>query len=156
MCESVPYLNCSNRVIASCKIKSYVIYSFHMKDKKINFENPPSGDHLLKILEALANPHRLRIVAILTKERNYISELARVLKMSRPLLYMHLQRLEKAELITSSLELSEDGKAMKYVAITPFALQLNPEQITEGVKTLTIKTIQSAGSEGKKKKEDDL
>lgn len=116
--------------------------------------DPPSGDYLLKVLEALANPHRLRIVATLTKERNYISELARVLKMSRPLLYMHLQRLEKAELITSSLELSKDGKAMKYVAITPFMLQLNPEIIKEAAKTLTIKTTKSAGSDGKKNKED--
>ena len=32
---------------------------------------------------------------------------------SRPLLYMHLDRLEKAGLVTGQLELSDDGKAMK-------------------------------------------
>jgi len=38
---------------------------------------------------------------------------ARRLGTSRPLLYMHLDRLEKAGLVTGQLELSDDGKAMK-------------------------------------------
>jgi DNA-binding transcriptional ArsR family regulator len=39
-----------------------------------------SGDVLLRVLAALANPHRLRIVAALTGGRNYVSQLARDLR----------------------------------------------------------------------------
>ena len=69
---------------------------------------------LLQQLAALASPHRMRIVAELKSGRNYVSELARVVGLSRPLLQMHLTKLEAAGLVTSRLELSSDGKAMKF------------------------------------------
>jgi DNA-binding PadR family transcriptional regulator len=47
---------------------------------------------------------------------------------------MHLDRLEKAGLVTGHLELSEDGKAMKYFELAPFDLQLTAEKITEAVR----------------------
>ncbi len=97
----------------------------------------PSGDELLRMLAALANPHRLRIVAALAGGRNYVSRLARELGMSRPLLHMHLQRLEAAGLVTGTLELSEDGKAMKFFEVAPLALHLTPATIVEAVRTLT-------------------
>jgi DNA-binding transcriptional ArsR family regulator len=81
----------------------------------------------------VANPLRLRIVAELSGGRVHVSELARRMGISRPLLYMHLDRLEKAELITGHLELSEDGKAMKYFALAPFELRLTAEEITAAV-----------------------
>lgn len=90
-------------------------------------------------LAALANIHRLYIVARLAHERNYVSRLAREIGMSRPLLHMHLQRLEAAGLVTGSLELSDDGKAMKYYEVTPFILTLTPGRIAE--------IMQSAGPE---------
>lgn len=108
----------------------------------------PSGDEFIKMLEALANPHRLQIIALLQGRRIYVSQLAREMEMSRPLLYMHLKRLENAGLVTSSLELSEGGKAMNYYEITPFDMQITPENIAEVTKTLTIK---KSGSEGKRK-----
>ena len=77
----------------------------------------------------MANPHRLRIIAELRQGRVHVSELARRLEMSRPLLYMHLDKLEKAGLITGQLELSDDGKAMKYYQLTPFELRLTAERI---------------------------
>lgn len=49
--------------------------------------------------------------------------------MSRPLLYMHLDRLEKAGMVTGQLELSEDGKAMKYFQLAPFELCVTAETI---------------------------
>ncbi|MBE0411030.1 MAG: winged helix-turn-helix transcriptional regulator [Anaerolineales bacterium] len=88
-----------------------------------------TGDELLLALSALANPHRLRILASLSEGRNYVSQLAREIGISRPLLHMHLKRLEAAGLITGSLELSEDGKAMKYFEVVPFVLHLSPEII---------------------------
>src|SRR5688572_30456870 len=87
----------------------------------------PTGDELLRMLEALASPHRLRILA--AGGRNYVSRLARELEVSRPLLHLHLQRLDAAGLASGTLELSEDGKAMKYYEVVPFALLLTPERI---------------------------
>lgn len=103
-----------------------------------------SGDDLLRTLSALASPHRLRIVAVLAGGRQYVSRLAREIGMSRPLLHMHLQRLEAAGLVTSTLELSDDGKAMKYYQVTPFALTLTPEAIAEAARTLSDGTGNSS------------
>ncbi|THA85080.1 hypothetical protein E6R61_32355 [Streptomyces sp. LRa12] len=38
----------------------------------------------------------------------------------RPLLHMHLHRLEAAGLVTGTLEVAEDGKTVKYYDVTPF------------------------------------
>ena len=98
------------------------------------------GDDLLRVLAALANPHRLRIVAALADGRNYVSQLARELGISRPLLHLHLQKLEGAGLVSGVLELSEDGKAMKYFEVTPFSLMLNPAAIAEAAQSLSNDT----------------
>lgn len=96
------------------------------------------GDHLLSVLSALDNPHRLRIIAALSGSgRNYVSQLARDIGISRPLLHLHLQKLEQAGLVTSALELSADGKALNYFEVTRFTHALTPAAITEAVKTLT-------------------
>ena len=91
-------------------------------------------DRLLAIADALGNPHRLRIVAALGKERNYVSELARQLGLSRPLLYMHLEKLEAAGLVQGALELSQDGKAMKYYSLEDFEFHITPATIAAAVK----------------------
>jgi predicted transcriptional regulator len=57
--------------------------------------------------------------------------------MSRPLLHMHLQRLEAAALVAGELELSEEGKAMKFYAVTPFAIELTPAAIAAATTTLS-------------------
>ncbi|MGO9082226.1 MAG: ArsR/SmtB family transcription factor [Streptosporangiaceae bacterium] len=82
----------------------------------------------------MANPQRLRIIAELGGGRVHVSELARRLGMSRPLLYMHLDKLEKAGLVTGQLELSDDGKAMKYFELAPFEVRLTPDLISEAVR----------------------
>jgi Predicted transcriptional regulators len=97
----------------------------------------PTGDELVEMLAALANPIRLRIVATLAGGRDYVSHLAREIGVSRPLLHMHLQRLEAAGLIAGSLELSEDGKAMKYYEVTKFNIHLTASALAEAAKTLT-------------------
>lgn len=88
---------------------------------------------LALVMAALDNPHRLRIVAALAGGREYVSELARRLGLSRPLLYMHIEKLEKAGLVKGELELSEDGKAMKYYELTEFDLRLNAETIARAM-----------------------
>jgi len=99
-----------------------------------------TSDELLAVLTAVSNPHRLRIVAELRDGRVHVSELARRLGMSRPLLYMHLDKLEKAGLVAGRLELSADGKAMKYFELEPFDLHLNAETI--------ITALRERGAEG--------
>lgn len=97
-----------------------------------------TGDDLLRALIALANPHRLRIVATLIDgKRPHVSELARLVGISRPLLYLHLEKLEAAGLVCSELSLSQDGKAMRQYEIVPFQLPLSPELIARLVATLT-------------------
>ena len=98
--------------------------------------NAISGDELLALLAALGSAPRLRILAALVPHRQYVSQLAREIGISRPLLHMHLQRLEAVGLVRSSLELSADGKAMNYFEIAPFALHLTPELIAHAAETL--------------------
>jgi len=98
------------------------------------------GDHLLAVLAALANPHRLRVIAALvTGGRNYVSQLAREIGISRPLLHLHLQKLEEAGLVASRLELSADGKALNYYEVRDFAFPLTPAAIAEAAQSLTTK-----------------
>jgi predicted transcriptional regulator len=98
----------------------------------------PSGDRLLAMLAALANPHRLRVLAALASDgRNYVSQLAREVGISRPLLHLHLQKLEAAGLVTSKLELSPDGRALNFFEVADFDLTLSPAAIAEAAKTLT-------------------
>jgi ArsR family transcriptional regulator len=88
-------------------------------------------------MAALANPIRLRIVAELAGGRDYVSHLAREIGVSRPLVHMHLQRLEEVGLIVGTLELSDDGKAMKYFEVVDFNVHLTARAIVEAAKTLT-------------------
>ena len=97
-----------------------------------------TGDTLLKVLATLANPHRIRVVAALAAERNYVSQLARDLGISRALLQVHLRKLEAAGLVTASVEVSADGKAMKFYEVAPFALTLTPEAIRMAARTLSM------------------
>ena len=92
---------------------------------------------MLAVLGALANPHRLRIVAALSAEgRNYVSRLAREVGISRPLLHLHLQKLEAAGLVSSKLELSPDGKALNYFEVTKFDIELTPGLIAKAAASL--------------------
>jgi predicted transcriptional regulator len=96
-----------------------------------------TGDALLQMLSTLANPHRLRVVAALAEERNYVSRLARDLGISRALLQVHLRKLEAAGLVSASVEVSPDGKAMKFYEVAPFALDLTPDTIRIAARTLS-------------------
>ena len=91
-----------------------------------------TSEELLALFAAVGHTQRLRILAALADGQVHVSELARRLGLSRPLLYMHLDRLEKAGLVIGHLELSEEGRALKFFALAPFEL------------TLTIDTILAA------------
>ncbi|MCD0442946.1 transcriptional regulator [Glycomyces sp. A-F 0318] len=101
-------------------------------------EGSPTGDELVALLAALASPHRMRVMAALAGGRNYVSQLARDLGISRALLQVHLKKLEAAGLVSSALEVSEDGKAMNYYEVVPFAVRLTPETLERASATLTL------------------
>jgi predicted transcriptional regulator len=102
-----------------------------------------TGDDLVELLAALANPIRVRIVARLAEGRQYVSQLAREIGVSRPLLHMHLQKLEAAGLVVGNLELSADGKAMKYFEVTDFDVRLTAAALAEAAATLTSRKEQT-------------
>lgn len=103
----------------------------------------PSGDDLVDVLAALAHPIRIRIVATLAGGRDYVSHLARVIGISRPLLHMHLAKLEAAGLVVGTHEISEDGKAMRYVELVDLDLHLTPATFVMAASTLTTPTPDS-------------
>ena len=97
-----------------------------------------TGNELLRVLGTLANPHRLRVLAALAHERDYVSSLARSLGISRALLQVHLRKLEAAGLVSAAIEVSEDGKAMKFYEVAPFALNLTPQSIMIAARSLDL------------------
>ena len=100
-----------------------------------------AGERLLAALAALANAHRLRILATLASGgRQYVSQLAREVGISRPLLHLHLNKLEEAGLVTSQLELSDDGKALNFFEVTDFSFELSPAVIAAAIKSLTLQS----------------
>ena len=105
-----------------------------------------TGDELLQVLGTLANPHRLRVVAALAEERNYVSQLARELGISRALLQVHLRKLEAAGLVSADIEVSADGKALKFYEVTPFAVLLTPEVIGSATRTLTAADLPTSSA----------
>jgi predicted transcriptional regulator len=86
------------------------------------------------VLMAVGHTQRLRVIGELASGRVHVSELARRLGLSRPLLYMHLDRMEKAGLVVGHLELSSDGKAMKFYELAPFELRLNVDTVLEALR----------------------
>jgi len=92
-----------------------------------------TSEELLALLAAVGHTQRLRIIAELANGRVHVSELARRLGLSRPLLYMHLERLEKAQLVIGTLELSADGKAKRYMELTPFELRVTAQIVVDAL-----------------------
>ncbi len=91
------------------------------------------AEDLSSRLAAIASPQRMRIIAQLAGESLHVSELARRMEMSRALLYMHLAKLEDAGFVTGHLELSEDGKALKFFEAVPFEISVTPAVIVAAV-----------------------
>jgi predicted transcriptional regulator len=88
------------------------------------------AEQLLARIQALAHPARLWIVAHLAEGRRaFVSQLAREAGISRPLMKMHLRKLEAAGLVVSAFETAESGKAANFYQIAPFALSLDPRII---------------------------
>lgn len=92
----------------------------------------------INVFDALSHPVRIKIIGILAEGRQYVSELARLVNISRPLLYMHLKKLETARLVASAMEVSESGKAMKFYSLENFGIEVTKELLGELSKNIVI------------------
>lgn len=98
----------------------------------------------INLFDALSHPVRIKIIGILIDGRQYVSELARLVNISRPLLYMHLKKLETARLVVSAMEISNNGKAMKYYTLEKFELQITKELLHSLSQNIVIERPQKS------------
>ena len=92
-------------------------------------------DSLVLILDALGNEHSLKVMAILASGECFVSELAKMVGISRPLLYLHLKKLENAGLVESEIRhFEEPPYTKKFYKAKNFELKLSLNSIKEIVK----------------------
>ncbi len=91
---------------------------------------------LAKILDALGNEHSITIMAVLAEGERYGSELAKIVGISRPLLYLHLKKLENSGLVESEIRhFDEPPYTKKFYKAKNFELILSLSMIKEIVKS---------------------
>ena len=87
---------------------------------------------LVQILDALGNEHSLKIMSILASGECFVSELAKMVGISRPLLYLHLKKLENAGLVESEIRhFEEPPYTKKFYRAKNFELILSLNKIKE-------------------------
>jgi len=93
--------------------------------------NEIENREMVKILKALANPIRLKMIASLYEEPRNVYALAKELNLPYPLAYLHLNGLKKLGLVR---EVREEKKVeglptVKYYAPSEFNFVLTPKNI---------------------------
>ncbi len=92
-------------------------------------------ESLARLLDALGNEHSLNIMSILANGECFVSELAKMVGISRPLLYLHLKKLENAGLVESEIRhFEEPPYTKKFYRAKNFELTLSLNRIKEIVK----------------------
>ena len=87
---------------------------------------------LAQLLDALGNEHSLKIISILASGECFVSELAKMVGISRPLLYLHLKKLENAGLVESEIRhFEEPPYTKKFYRAKNFELILSLNKIKE-------------------------
>jgi ArsR family transcriptional regulator len=85
---------------------------------------------LVKTLKALANPIRLRIVALLEREPSHAYAIAKDLGISYPLAHLHLKGLKKMGLIEEIEHVEREGRpSVKTYAPTDFEIVISSGMI---------------------------
>jgi len=86
---------------------------------------------LVKILKALANPIRIRIISYLSREPMCVYDLAKALKLSYPLAFLHVKTLRDLGLIRE-VRREESAKGLlpiRYYRASDFEITLSAENI---------------------------
>jgi len=99
---------------------------------------PSTPADYAKLFDALSHPMRIKIAGVLSEKRRYVSELAKMMNISRPLLYMHLKKLEEAGLVTGSYEISNTGKSMRYFELKTFDIRITPDILEELAMSISV------------------
>jgi len=89
-------------------------------------------EKLCKIFEALSNPMRVQIYIDLINEPKSIYEIAKKFKVSRPVIYAHLKKLEDANLVENEMKI-EGGRAKKIYKSRPLKLTIDSETLKKYV-----------------------
>jgi len=109
-------------------IRNYLYTLTAVEESHLN-EN--ESRKMVKILKALANPVRLKMVASLYEKPKNVYVLAKELNLPYPLAYLHLDGLKKLGLVK---EIREEKKVeglptVKYYAPSDFKIVLTPTEI---------------------------
>ncbi|WP_456328234.1 ArsR/SmtB family transcription factor [Archaeoglobus sp.] len=83
---------------------------------------------LVDVCDALSHPFRVKVLKMLLEREWSIYELAKELKVSRQLLYLHIRKLEKAGLVESDVRL-EELRVKRYYKAKKFKIVLSDELI---------------------------
>ncbi|HJH31283.1 MAG TPA: ArsR family transcriptional regulator [Methanosarcinaceae archaeon] len=93
-------------------------------------------DELAALLNTLGNRHSLAILAELADGEQYVSELADKIGISRPLLYLHLKKLENVGLVNGEIRhFDEPPYTKKYFHAKDFHIKVTLQRIKEIVKS---------------------
>ncbi len=96
------------------------------------FDEKVNKQKLAEILNALGNEHSLAIMAVLADGERYASELAKEVGISRPLMYLHLKKLENAGLVESEIRhFDHPPYTKKFYKAKHFELTLSLNKIKE-------------------------
>lgn len=89
-------------------------------------------ERLAKMLDALGNEYSLGIMAVLAHGERYVSELADEVGISRPLLYLHLKKLESAGLVEGEVRhFDEPPYTKKYYKAKHFEVVVSLDRLKE-------------------------
>jgi ArsR family transcriptional regulator len=93
--------------------------------------NEIENREMVKMLKALANPIRLKMIASLNDTPKNVYALAKELNLPYPLAYLHLDGLRKLGLVKEIREEKKVEKlpSIKYYAPSDFRLVLTPQTI---------------------------
>ncbi|MHA1770396.1 MAG: ArsR/SmtB family transcription factor [Candidatus Thorarchaeota archaeon] len=116
-------------------------------------ETPRSLDELSEILSLLGNLTRLRVIAALSKRPMFIQELSSELKVSYPLLHLHLKNMEKHGLVKSEYAVGTDKSTRyvkRYFTLVDFRLEISADLIARLAATDTATKTQKKGKSTKR------
>ncbi len=85
-------------------------------------------EQLVKVCDALSHPLRIKVLKFLLEREWSIYELAKALRVSRQLLYLHLRKLERANLVESDLRV-EEARVKRYYRAKRFEIVISDEVI---------------------------
>jgi len=84
-------------------------------------------ERMVKTLRVIANPMRLRMLALIAVRPRHAYELSKLLGLSYPLVHMHLRALEKAGLVEGAYV--EEARVKRVYRLKDFQLVLDGENL---------------------------